>query len=137
MGIAALAGTGRIEVLQRFPEETIELLADVFADMTDLPPTNEPITLEPDPDDEPGLVRGWDLTRPPKSYFRESEGTAEYARREALYSQDPIRAVRVVVYVREKLKEAEANCGAETFQYYLNKTDPETLGQFQKLFAQG
>jgi len=47
MGIAALAGTGRIEVLQRFPEETIELWADVFADMTDVPPTNELITLEP------------------------------------------------------------------------------------------
>jgi hypothetical protein len=46
MGIAALAGTGRLEVLQRFPEEIIELWADVFADMTDVPPTNEPITLE-------------------------------------------------------------------------------------------
>lgn len=44
MGIAALAGTGRIEVLQRIPEEIVELWADVFADRTDAPPTT---TLEP------------------------------------------------------------------------------------------
>lgn len=44
MGIAALAGTGRIEVLQRIPEEIVELWADVFSDRTDAPPTT---TLEP------------------------------------------------------------------------------------------
>jgi len=42
MGIAALAGTGRIEVLQRIPEEIVELWADVFADRTDDPPTTTP-----------------------------------------------------------------------------------------------
>lgn len=44
MGIASLAGTGRIEVLQRIPEEIVELWADVFADKTDVSPTT---TLEP------------------------------------------------------------------------------------------
>jgi len=98
MGIAALAGTGRIEVLQRIPEQIIELWADVFADRTDVSPTialEQTYALESvpfsishvicsDPDDEPEFVSGWDLSRPPKSYFRESEGTAEYARREAV-----------------------------------------------------
>lgn len=44
MGIAALVGTGRMEVLQRIPEEIVELWADVFSDRTDVPPT---IDLEP------------------------------------------------------------------------------------------
>jgi hypothetical protein len=58
MGIAALAGTGRIEVLQRIPEEIVELWADVFSDRTDVPPTST-ITLEPT----------YALESPPFSHF--------------------------------------------------------------------
>ena len=100
------------------------------------------------------LIRYWELDEPPNAYFRGSEGTPEYDRRQAVghlftegplrliypsqvYNQDPIRGTQLVSFIGNQLREAEAICGPTNFQEYLNRTDPTILEQIQAALSRG
>ncbi|PPR07214.1 hypothetical protein CVT26_012647 [Gymnopilus dilepis] len=134
MGIAALVSTGRTEVLQRIPGEIFNLWLDVFGELKE---AEEQTALREgnnngEPPSPTNLVRLWELDEAPASYFRETEGTPEYA-----YNRDPIRATPLVPYIGNKLREAEAICGPANFQTFLNQTDPTVLNQIQEALARG
>lgn len=176
MGIAALVSTARAEVLSRIPGEIFNLWLDVFGELKEAEDqaalrqeaewvnrnslencTNRLFNL---PSDEPpsptNLVRFWELDKPPTSYFRETEGTPEYARRQAVsiklvfnyphnthifasqvYNQDPIRVMQLAPFVGAQIREAESNCGPANFKTYLDRTDPTVLKQIQEVLARG
>lgn len=107
-----------------------------------------------EPPSPTNLVRFWELDTPPTSYFRETEGTPEYGRRQEVresrlnspflvltilkvYNRDPIRVTPLIPYIGAQIREAEALCGPANFQVYLNRTDPTVLKQIQDALAQG
>ncbi|PPQ83268.1 hypothetical protein CVT25_004007 [Psilocybe cyanescens] len=138
MGIAALVSTARAEVLSRIPGEIFNLWLDVFGELKE---AEDQAALRQEADDEPpsptNLVRFWELDKPPTSYFRETEGTPEYARRQAVYNQDPIRVMQLAPFVGAQIREAESNCGPANFKTYLDRTDPTVLKQIQEVLARG
>jgi hypothetical protein len=138
MGIASLVSTARPEVLQRLPGEIFNIWLDVFGELRE---AEDQAALRTEDDfalaSPDSLIRFWELDKPPDSYFRDSEGTPEYDRRQAVYNQDPIRVTQLVNFIGDRLREAEAVCGPAKFQEYSNKTDPTILSQIQAALTRG
>ncbi|KAJ3517980.1 hypothetical protein NLJ89_g157 [Agrocybe chaxingu] len=138
MGTAALVSTGRPEVLERLPGEIFNLWLDVFGELKE---AQEQAALREDPEvgitSPTSLVRYWELDAPPDSYYRDTDGTPEYTRRNAVYEQDPIRTAPLVAFVGSQIREAESLCGPANFQNYMDATDPTVLKQLQDALAQG
>ncbi|KAF9569336.1 ARM repeat-containing protein [Agrocybe pediades] len=137
MGLAAFVSTARPEVLNRVPVEAFNIFTDVFGDIREAQEQAATAPQDEEPPSPTSLRRFWDLDKAPESYFRNSEGTPEYKRREALYQRDPIRSIALVPYVAECLREAENACGSANFQHILNRTDPAVLKQIQDAIARG
>ncbi|KAH9482382.1 Importin-11 [Psilocybe cubensis] len=138
MGIAVLVSTARVEVLARISGEIFNLWLDVFGELKE---AEDQAALRQESDSEPpsptNLHRFWELDKPPSSYFRETEGTPEYSRRQAVYDRDPIRVTQLVPFVGSQIREAEANCGPANFKSYLDHADPTVLKQIQDALARG
>ncbi|KAF9495444.1 ARM repeat-containing protein [Pleurotus eryngii] len=131
MGIASLVATGRPEVLQRLSGEIFNIWLDVFGEIkeieaeaaNDAPDSNE--LLSP-----LNLKRYWELDEAPAEYYSDSEDTPEYNRRKALYDQDPVRTMKLNVYVAGHLRDVEQAIGSKAFQsMYLSKADPTVVKQ--------
>ncbi|KZT12770.1 ARM repeat-containing protein [Laetiporus sulphureus 93-53] len=120
MGITSLVSTGRPEVLDRLSTEICNLWMDVFSEIKEAQVQDE---------DDPTLVAYWD--QPTNSFYKESENTLEYARRKALYDNDPARTIQLTAYVAARVQEAESVCGgsAEFNRLYLEDADPLVLQQ--------
>ncbi|KDR83604.1 hypothetical protein GALMADRAFT_219426 [Galerina marginata CBS 339.88] len=138
MGIAALVSTAQSQVLRRIPGEIFNLWLDVFGELKE---AEDQAALREEANDKPAsptnLVRFWELDTAPDSYFRDTEGTPEYKRREAVYDRDPIRATSLIAFVGSQIREAESVCGPANFQIYLNEADPTVLKQIQDVLARG
>ncbi|KAF9476494.1 ARM repeat-containing protein [Pholiota conissans] len=138
MGIAALVSTAQPEVLKRLPGEIFNMWLDVFGELKE---AEEQIPRQSEIDSSPpsptNLVRYWDLDTAPASYFRDTEGTPEYIRRQAVNETDPVRTTPLVGYISAQLRDAESICGSVTLQNYLNTTDPTVLKQVQDVIARG
>ncbi|KAK7470477.1 hypothetical protein VKT23_001903 [Stygiomarasmius scandens] len=136
MGVAALVSTGRPEVLERVPSDIFNMWLDVFGEIREA--ATEEVT------DEEGntivsplnLKRHWELGDAPAEYYQETEGTPEYERRKRVYDMDPVRTLKLSSFIRDRIQEAEAICGSQTFQQlYLSKADPTVLSQIQNELA--
>lgn len=124
MGMASLVSTGRHEVLERLHSEVCNLWLDVLCEIREAQVAKE----EGGPE---VLYLYWDS--PPSSFYRDTEGTPEYARREASYQNDPARTTQLTTYIRACLAEAEAAIGGPAVlqERYLAKADPTVLAQIQ------
>ncbi|KAF8974448.1 armadillo-type protein [Flammula alnicola] len=132
MGIAALVSTARPEVLQRLPGEIFNLWLDVFGELKEAEEQAAAHREEVD------LVRYWELDTAPPSYFRESEGTPEYIRRQAVSVRPgSIRITPLIGFIGTQIRAAESICGPAALQNYLSGTDPTVLKQVQDALARG
>ncbi|KAI0693596.1 ARM repeat-containing protein [Cytidiella melzeri] len=122
MGIASLVSTGKHCVLDRLPTEICNLWLDVFGEI------RETVTATDD-DADPVLRLYWDTV--PETFYRGTQGTAEYDRRKAAYENDPVRTTQLTAFVAAQLQQAEVACGgAQRLQNtYLAKADPTLLKQ--------
>ncbi|KIP12739.1 hypothetical protein PHLGIDRAFT_97377 [Phlebiopsis gigantea 11061_1 CR5-6] len=125
MGMANLVSTGRHEVLDRLPTEICNMWLDVLGEI------REGQSSESGDDAHPTLHLYWD--RVPESYYRETEGTPEYKRRDACYQSDPVRTTQLTAFIAACIAQAEAACGggAALNERYLMKADPTVLAQIQ------
>lgn len=162
MGMANLVSTGRHEVLDRLPTEICNMWLDVLGEIREgqssesgdecvwRPPMCESVLILPTRSAHPTLHLYWD--RVPESYYRETEGTPEYKRRDAVcgsliaaplvyltgdrsqcYQSDPVRTSQLTAFIAACIAQAEAACGggAALNERYLMKADPTVLAQIQ------
>ncbi|KAI0347520.1 ARM repeat-containing protein [Trametopsis cervina] len=122
MGIACLVSTGKHEVLERLPTEICNLWLDVFGEIREA-------TTADDDGTSSTLWLYWDKV--PETFYRGTEGTAEYARREATHENDLVKKTQLTGFIAVQLQQAEAACGGPEVlqQRYLAKADPTVLKQ--------
>ncbi|KAI0755466.1 ARM repeat-containing protein [Irpex lacteus] len=124
MGIASLVSTGRDEVLDRLPTEICNMWLDVFGEIREA-------AIAADDESASTLLLYWDKV--PDTFYRETEGTAEYDRRKATYENDPVRTTQLTAFIGAQLQQAEIACGGAAVlqQKYLAKADPTVMKQIQ------
>ncbi|KAJ7590824.1 armadillo-type protein [Mycena floridula] len=133
MGMAALVSTGRPEVLERLSGEIFNMWMDVFGEIKEAQVGwNASSTDDDTPVSPNNLQRHWELDLAPHEWFQNTENTAEFHRRKAVYDADPVRTTQLTSFVAQRLQEAEAVCGQQSFQsLYLSQADPLVLQQIQ------
>jgi hypothetical protein len=84
------------------------------------------------------LLRYWEQDKAPDYMFGESEGTPEYARREAVWNSDPVRTTQLTAFVASRLQETEMILGGpQALQAVIASADPTVLQQIQRELAVG
>ncbi|KIY74164.1 ARM repeat-containing protein [Cylindrobasidium torrendii FP15055 ss-10] len=129
MGIASLVGSGKQEVLERLKSDWFNMWLDVFGEIKE-----SLVSPGVDLDEESHLKRNWEVEDPPHEIYRTAEeGSPEYARRKLLWDNDPVRTVKLSLFVGQKLREAEMIYGSDTFRaQFLATADSTVLAQIEK-----
>nr|GAT59975.1 predicted protein [Mycena chlorophos] len=134
MGIAALVSTARPDALGRLHGDIFNMWTDVLLELKEA----QQAPTEDGDDNQFSLQRHWELDNAPTDYYQDTDGTAEYDRRKALYDTDPVRTVQLTVYIAANLNQASQKCGPQAFhENYLSKADPTVLAQIQQELARG
>ncbi|KAJ7068412.1 armadillo-type protein [Mycena amicta] len=134
MGMAALVSTARPDVLNRIPGDIFNMWTDVLLELKEA----QTSASEDGDENQLSLQRHWELNDAPSDYYQETDGTAEYDRRKALYDRDPVRTVQLTAYIAANLNEARAQCGPQAFHdNYLSKADPPVLAMIQDQLSRG
>lgn len=126
MSLAALAATGRVDVLKRLPAEVYNLWLDVLYEIKEMA------------EERPGspgplFIRNWETEDPPHDFFDGSEETAEYERRRRMWDNDPVRTIKFTAFLDARLRDAEASVGFAVFQAEcIAKTDQSLIEQITK-----
>ncbi|KAG8903449.1 hypothetical protein FRB99_003271 [Tulasnella sp. 403] len=125
MALASLATTGRPEIINRLPNEIVNVWLDVFGEIKEAE--------SDDPDNPSPLHTFWtEGSEPPVYWMRGCENTLEEQRRKKVWSEDPVQSVKLTVYIGEKLSATAMRLGQDTFNSeFVNKTDADVFRQLQ------